>query len=164
MEEIETKEIAHEVETAIKNTTEFWQFTIPGLPPSVNSLYATFKGRRIKSREGRAWEKLASIYIRKALIKEMEEDQKIRDYFKSKVHMPLKLEIYLYRMSWHCVSKGKEHQFVKFDVSNRIKAMEDVLMSSTGLDDSQVIEVVAKKVSGLSERTVVRLWLFGPEL
>jgi Holliday junction resolvase RusA-like endonuclease len=157
---VEKKEIPQQVETIVQNTTEFWEITVPGLPPSVNSLYANVRGRRVKSKEARKWEDLASAFIRKQVIREMEEGQKIRDYFQAFINRPIRLEIYLYKPTWHCVSKGKEKQFKKVDASNFIKAAEDVLCGSIGLDDSAVTEVVAKKLVGGPERTVFRLWIF----
>lgn len=123
-------------------------FSLEGLPPSVNSLYATFRGRRIKSREGKAWEKAVILLFKQQL---KDTGYKVEEW-KDK---PLRLEIELYRETWHC--KGYKKKFLRVDASNHIKIAEDCLMKALGLDDSQVVDLSIIKGVGGEERTIVRL-------
>ena len=124
------------------------EFSLKGLPPSVNSLYATFRGRRIKSRVGKAWTESAIFQLSLQLTKQEKVD------FKDK---PLRAEVELYRETWHCKTKGKAHKFFRIDLDNRLKSILDAVFEAIGLDDSQVVDLSIIKCVGREERTIVRL-------
>ncbi len=139
--------------------TEFFEIDLPGLPPSVNQLYATVRGNRVKSKVGREYSNLVSLFVRKQLGEYLQDK-----YFSKQVHRPIRLELYFHKPSWHCVTKGKTHQFIKRDLDNFVKAVQDSLFESMGLDDSCIVELRVKKVGKSDrERTHVRLWFLGDE-
>lgn len=91
-------------------------FDLP-MPPSVNNMYATFNGRRIPSREFKAWklnaaDKLGSQYAR---------------YGSPAVHRPVALTIRL----------GLNY---RGDISNRIKAVEDLLVDTLDMPNDRYID------------------------
>jgi Holliday junction resolvase RusA-like endonuclease len=134
---------------------EFFELSINGLPPSVNKMYANMKwGGRIKSKEAYRWEGLVKGVV----------FQKLREYLpylRKQKNRALKLELYFYRPTWHCTTKKLSQQFKKEDISNKIKAIEDSFMKAIGLDDSQIVELIVKKVEDPNavESTFIRLWV-----
>lgn len=91
-------------------------FDLP-MPPSVNNMYATFNGRRIPSREFKAWkadaaEKLGSQYARMG---------------SPSVHRPVALTIRL----------GLNY---RGDISNRVKAVEDLLVDTLDMPNDRYID------------------------
>jgi Holliday junction resolvase RusA-like endonuclease len=88
-------------------------FDLP-MPPSVNNMYATFNGRRIPSREFKAWkadaaDKLGAQYAA---------------YGAPAVHRPVALSIRV----------GLNY---RGDISNRIKAIEDLLSATLDMPDDR---------------------------
>lgn len=126
------------------------EVNLPGHPPSVNKLYATFKGRRIKTRAGHNWESISLTYVRMASKKAY--GTIFLDYLKGR---PLKLEIRVYRPSW--VAKSGSGLYVKPDLTNFFKSCEDGVMVALSLDDSAVIKFEGSKEIGEAEKTFVRL-------
>lgn len=88
-------------------------------PPSLNHLYATYRGRRILSRAGRAYKALvaANPIVREGLNMTGE----------------LKLKIDVYRPS----RRG--------DLDNVLKALLDSLTGIVWADDSQIVEIHARR-------------------
>lgn len=76
-------------------------FTVP-MPPSTNNLFATYNGRRIISRDYKAWRQIANVSIKQAWIA---QGKPIFDH-----HMALTIHV------------GLDY---RGDISNRIKAIED---------------------------------------
>lgn len=140
-----------------ESSPEFFELDIAGLPPSVNALYSTIGKFRVKSKVGREYERMVWTLVRNTY------GSYIRDkYFQKQWNRAIKLELYFHKPSWHCTTKGKTHQFLKRDCSNFIKSAEDSIMKALGLEDSCVVDLTAKKVSGAEmERTHVRLWFLG---
>lgn len=125
------------------------EFTIPGLPPSTNHLYAQFGNRRIKSREAHKWEGFSLLFVRRAAM-EAYGTFRLED-LKGK---PLRIEITFYRPGW----RAKNGSIKKPDCDNLIKALLDGVMKSLNLDDSAILELMASKVeSSESERTFCKL-------
>lgn len=91
--------------------------TLP-YPPSVNAMYATFKGRRLLSREGRDYKRQVHLIARAA---------KAAGMFVNDVA----LTVYLYRPR----KSG--------DLDNRLKAIQDALTGIWYDDDRQVVEIHA---------------------
>ena len=84
------------------------------LPPSVNSLYRTVRGRIIKSEEYR-------LYILKA-----RDALFLQQASYHKVNLKGRLEVWL----WLMLADRRRH-----DVSNMVKAIEDVVSDYLGYDD-----------------------------
>lgn len=124
---------------------------MPGFPPSINSLYATYRGRRIKSREGRKWEVLCKGYTRNAALKAWgtTDISVLKGY-------PLYMEFWLYRPSW----RSQKGLLVRPDLMNHEKALTDGIMAAIGLDDSSIISFRASKVELESEPSVRALLKF----
>lgn len=125
------------------------EFTIPGHPPSINSLYATFRGRRIKSREGHKWEGFSLIFVRRAALEAYGtfrlEDLKGR---------PLRMEIAFYRPTW----KAKNGNIKRWDVDGHLKCLIDSSLTALNLDDSAILELRASKIEDAGpERTYCKL-------
>lgn len=134
-----------------KCRAEHLQICVPGLPPSVNKLYATVRGRRVKSRESRLYQtQVAHIARQAAMITYGTHD------LSSLRGRPLRFGMLVLRPSWRAKSGSK--LYVRPDLSNFIKACEDSVISALGLDDSAVVELIATKIEhdGVV-RTVVRL-------
>jgi len=53
---------------------------------------------------------------------------------------------------------GAKNLFRKFDVSNRVKLLEDAITDATSIDDSCATTVLVRKVVGTKERTDVLVW------
>jgi crossover junction endodeoxyribonuclease RusA len=94
------------------------KLTLP-YPPSVNGMYATFRGRRILSREGRAYKKaVAEIAARQSIRPNAE---------------PFRVVVEVYRPR----RAG--------DLDNTLKALLDSLTGIVWVDDSQIVEIVARR-------------------
>lgn len=93
-------------------------FDLP-MPPSVNNMYATFKGRRIPSREFKAW-KLAAAETLGSQYAAMGSPA---------LHRPVALSIRL----------GLNY---RGDISNRIKAVEDLLVDTLEMPNDRYIDRV----------------------
>lgn len=123
-------------------------FTIPGLPPSVNELYSTVRGRRVKTRAGHKWEGFSLLFVRRAAL-EAYQTFRLED-LKGK---PLKVEITFCRPSW----VAKNGNVKRPDCDNLIKALLDGIMKSLNLDDSAIWEISAVKRVAEIEHTAVKL-------
>lgn len=93
-------------------------FDLP-MPPSVNNMYATFNGRRIPSREFKAWKVSAAAALAR----------QYAAYGAPSVHRPVALTIRL----------GLNY---RGDISNRIKAVEDLLTDNIDMPNDRYIERV----------------------
>jgi crossover junction endodeoxyribonuclease RusA len=94
------------------------KLTLP-YPPSANSLTAVVRGRRVKTREHRRYVVAVASVASKAGVKVLEG--------------PLVLRVDVYRPR----KQG--------DLSNTIKAIEDALKGLAYRDDSQIIEIRARR-------------------
>lgn len=111
----------------------FFAVTLP-MPPSVNNMFATFNGRRIISREYKAWRAVVGGVILQAWT------QQGRPKFER--HLALTVHIGLgYRG----------------DISNRLKAIEDALGESIpGFPDDRYIErIEIERVTGIDGARVM---------
>ncbi len=125
------------------------EVVIPGHPPSVNQLYATVRGRRIKTREGIKWEAFSKLFIQRAALEAYGTFR--LDSLRGK---PLKLDIIFYSPSW----RAKNGNIRRWDCDNHIKSLQDGLVTSLGLDDYPIMELSALKQESSEEvRTFARL-------
>lgn len=91
-------------------------FDLP-MPPSVNNMYATYNGRRIPSREFKAWKIAAADTL----------GSQYAAMGSPSVHKPVALSIRL----------GLNY---RGDISNRIKAVEDLLVDTLDMPNDRYIE------------------------
>lgn len=90
-------------------------FTLP-YPPSVNHLYATVRGRRIKSREGKAFDQLAAYQLALQHVRGISGRVKVR------------------------YEVGRPKTPARRDVANLEKALSDALVSNGVIQDDSLIE------------------------
>lgn len=115
-------------------------FTIPSLPPSINSLYnVLFSLRKVELKpEARLWKSRAKEYIPKH---EIGEQERVSISF-------------LFYANW----LSKDGKILKKDVTNREKLVLDAISEKCGWDDSQVWARSVNKVQ--SEKEMVKVDLF----
>ena len=118
---------------------------LPGLPPSTNQLYSNFRGRRVLSAEGKRYKRNVAMRVAKEF--PAAGPWTNRDPFSLKITLHFDI---------HTRTKGAQNRYKKFDVSNRVKVLEDAVCESFGIDDRQVLhlEVIKCPTQG-PERTVV---------
>lgn len=114
--------------------TEFC-VTLPFLPPSTNNLFVTIpNGKRVRH---------------KAYVRFIRNCEKI-------IHGALDPDVqYQLTIMIEAPLFTKAGKLRKFDASNRIKAVEDVLAKRLGIDDRQFMSVLVQKHDRAVERTVV---------
>lgn len=107
---------------------------LDGLPPTVNHLYrSTRGGRRYKTKDGREWQNATALAMRAA--------KKDRAPWSGGAAMDV-LFISADRRRW--------------DIDNRIKALQDCLAEAGVLkDDKQIIDLRARREYGRADRTLV---------
>ena len=120
---------------------------IPGLPPSTNQLYSNFRGRRVLSAQGKRYKRNVAMRVAK----------EFPTAGPFTVEDPFSLKIALH-FDIHTRTKGAKNRYKKFDISNRVKVLEDAICESFGIDDRQVLhlEVIKCPTEG-PERTTVTL-------
>lgn len=127
-------------------------FEIAGHPPSVNQIWRGVGRRIYKIPEAAAFESMVGASAH-AWARRNYGTSDLR-CFKGR---PLELHLSFGRPSWKAkAKKGCEGHIIRPDVSNLVKCAEDGLMRALGLDDSAVMELSAKKISG-AVRTVFEL-------
>ena len=96
------------------------------LPPSINNLYATYKGHRIKSVEGKVFDKKIQYYK----LKHMLLLEEISLFLKDKC---IKVDRYFvfHKSRVFC----KNGDIKKLDVTNYVKSLDDGLSLLLGIDD-----------------------------
>ena len=124
-------------EAAVKQAGGELIFSLPSLPPSMNSLYQIiYSQRRIEMKpEVRLWKSRAKGFIPVWPIAEGEE---------------LDLE---FRMEGNWLYKNGKPK--RMDVQNLLKVVIDALCEKWGVDDSRVREIRAVRVQGEMERVVI---------
>jgi hypothetical protein len=116
-------------------------FTVP-MPPSTNNLFATYNGRRIISRDYKAWRQIANVSIRQAWVAQG------KPAFER--HMALTIHV------------GLDY---RGDISNRIKAIEDSIGEAVeGFPNDRYIDrVEIERVPGLDGARVMVTQLAPPD-
>lgn len=102
-------------------------------------MFATFKGRRIKSREYRAFESQILKELTLLGIAVLRRQGMI----------PYRLEINLYAPDWFC-KNGRPRQK---DAPNMVKAFEDAICKALGWEDRYNFECVVRKAAGPEEKS-----------
>lgn len=116
-------------------------------------MYSQARGRRFKIESAKSWERIAITYARKAAQDAFQITN--LSFLKG---WPLKLEIEVCRPSWTGKTRAALGKWIRPDVSNFVKAIEDAMMKAYSLDDAAVVELhVRKRVMPTCERVHVRL-------
>lgn len=124
---------------------------VDGIPPSANNAYATVRGRKILTKEGRKYITETKTHFAERFPKEMR-------FFR--VNVPYLVVV---RMFFEAVeNKGwftgeAETRYKRIDLSNRLKLLEDCLKDAAGIDDSQHLRIILDKQQG-KERTEIWVW------
>jgi Holliday junction resolvase RusA-like endonuclease len=130
-----------------------------GLPPSVNNLYNNTPlrmGRKIVIKrtltpEGKLFKQETLAYLVKRYQPQLR-------FFKKNVPY-----LFYYRFitpdlltkTW---PKTAENRYKRFDASNLVKSLEDVVVEACGVDDSNFLTIVCEKRKGLKEETHIWVW------
>lgn len=126
---------------------------IETLPPSTNHIWRNNgRGRVYKVLEASRWEEHAVRTTRQAAVKAYGSYD--LECFRGR---PLKFEIFVQRPTWRGKSKAMRKLYVRPDLDNFIKICCDALSSALNLDDSAIVEIVAKKVEGPKLSTFIRI-------
>lgn len=123
-------------------TEKFYKLTATlAMPPTSNNIYTSSGGKRIKTREARAWQNRA--------VRELMRQSKlgIQDEFDPNRMYWLDLHFFFEAVvnkgwdeRWQRGTKQgqrkAETKWKKIDLSNRIKLLEDTVRNAVGVDDS----------------------------
>ena len=111
--------------------------TLTEFPPSANRLYVRTRRGTILSKEARKFKADATIQLMKKWMfgPKAEKDRAYR----------LTLLFYFPKVETAGWPKKAKNRFVKKDVSNLIKVLEDVIAQAVGVDDSNTLEVLVYK-------------------
>lgn len=129
------------------------------LPPSVNNLYADnflrVKGKLISRRtltpEGRVFKKETLAYLVKRYQPQLRLFKKGVPYCFYYRFVTPDLE----NKTW---PKSAENRYKRFDASNLVKVLEDVVVEACGVDDSNFLTVVCEKRKGPKEESHIWIW------
>ncbi len=108
----------------------------PFKTPTVNTMYATFGGRRVKSK------------VARELSKEVEEI--VLSSQTEKIEGELEVTIIIYS-NWY----NKDKTIKKRDIANLEKFITDSIFSQLEMDDSQIFKVTLKKIQSDEELAIV---------
>ena len=132
---------------------------LPLLPPSINELYTdvvfrkgkVLRSKRALSEEGRRFKRETLAYLVKNFQPQLQ-------FFKKNVPYVVYyrfVTLELLNKSW---PKSAENRYKRFDASNLIKVLEDVIVEAAGVDDSNFLTVVSEKRKGPQEETHIWVW------
>lgn len=118
------------------------------MPPTVNKVYFTHGKSRSLTSAGKTYkEDVKAILIKQIL------ETKIPD-LKDK---PLALWMVCYFEQVENKNTAKS-RFKRIDVSNRIKVLEDAVVETLGIDDSQFMTVIAQKKQADTESVSIEIY------
>ena len=117
------------------------RLTLP-VPPSTNHLYVTVHKRRVLSAEGRKYKKYVGQRV-PAYRQGLEDNQWLV--------LTLTFYVPLYN------GKKAKHAKKQWDVTNRVKALEDAICEALGVDDRAVKRVVLDKVDAAARDSRVEV-------
>ncbi len=124
------------------------QLTLP-VPPSINHQYATVKGRRVLSAEGRSYKQLVGQHVLIALAKNPDRDR-LRTLLQSQ---DLVLSIWFYFSS-----------SLRRDLDGGLKITQDAICEALEVNDNRVVEIhLHKGIDKLSPHIDVKLAPFGDD-
>lgn len=115
------------------------KFIIPFKTPTVNTMYATFNGHRIKSKEARELSKEVDLIVKSTPTEIIKGE--------------LSVNITIYS-NWH----NKDGSIKKRDIANLEKFITDSIFNNLEeMDDSQIFEINLKKIQCVEEITEVEI-------
>lgn len=117
---------------------KYFRAFIPELPPSTNKMHAVVQGHLVLTRAAREYK--ARSY---EALKEFEHRQ-----FSPDIALELDITFHLPKLTnkgWPGKAKRK---YKKRDVTNMLKLIEDVVALYLEIDDSQFLDVIARKREG----------------
>ncbi len=131
----------------------------PWLPPSTNHIYSSFplkvNGRTIIKRnlnpEGKRFQRETLAYLVKSFQPALMQFKKNKPYGLYYRFITPTLE----NKGW---PKTTDNRYKKFDASNLLKVLEDVIAEATAVDDSHFMAVMCEKRKGPSEETHIWAW------
>lgn len=135
--EARTSEILHELLKQDKASHIVLDVTIPDLPPSINDMYATVNGRRVKSAEARAFGRTVEAAILTTY----------RYYPTVPANKKLKFSIACYYPT-HMPDGKRSGQLKLNDSDGRLKAGKDSVFTALGIKDNKVYEDATLKAHG----------------
>lgn len=109
------------------------------LPPSSNQLYASVRGRLVKSQEGRKYDNLIQLYK----LKKFRDLERITHAFTDADVLNIET-IFVFARKRIVGQKG---QIKKLDASNRIKQLHDGLSKLIGIDDCRFVSGTFSKAT-----------------
>lgn len=120
-------------------------------PVSSNNLYATFHGKRVMTKEGRAFKDALTAVVaeRIALLpwKDAVDAVYVRGGY---ARLSIALHLPLRNASWkpgaHTKGGGLQSPYKKKDGTSYVKAIEDAVAEATGIDDSCQMRTTVEKV------------------
>lgn len=137
---------------------------LPGLPPSINNLYhdqpvhVGGKGRfkktivkRVLTDEGRAFKANTLAHLVKRYQAQLM-------FFKKNVPYCVYYRFITPELLNKTWPKTAENRYKRFDASNLVKVLEDVLVDACGIDDSNFLSVISEKRKGPVEETHIWVW------
>lgn len=124
---------------------------LPVLPPSSNNAYAIVGRMMVLTSKGRKFKKESTAYLAKAYPMQLA---------RIKPNRPLVLyaRFHLLNLQNKGWPEKAESRYKKFDASNRVKLLEDVIKEVTAADDSNNIMAIPHKVKGDDDRTEIWIW------
>jgi hypothetical protein len=110
-------------------------------PLSTNAKHAVFKGRMIKTSEARAFEQ----NVKAQLLKQLDKMNYFLETYNKKKHcISTRFYFYIPEKKFFTISDTINEKCL--DTSNALKTIEDIIFKMIGIDDSQNVEIYAKKI------------------
>lgn len=121
------------------------------LPPSSNQAYAIVGKMMVLTSKGRKFKKESTAYLAKTYPLELA---------RLKPNRPLVLyaRFHLLNLQNKGWPEKAESRYKKFDASNRVKLLEDVLKDVAAVDDSNNMMFIPHKIQGAVEHTEIWIW------
>ena len=125
---------------------------LPGLPPSSNHAYFNAPGRgRVLTDAGRKYKTGVAVLLQQKYRKELM-------FLRPNVPYAVVTKFHVEQVETLGYPKKAKNRYKTLDGSNRLKLLEDVLATASGIDDSQFMQGLWVKVRGMPEQTEVWFW------
>lgn len=135
---------------------------LPGIPPSVNNAYTNNPKRRLPNGQmvggGRKLTTEGKNYLTTTKATLAQKFRKELVFLKPNIPYLVVVRMFFETIENAGYPKKTDTRYKTFDITNRIKLLEDALKDAGGFDDSQTLMFLTHKVQGLPERTVIWLW------
>lgn len=133
---------------------------IPGLPPSVNNLYQdrVFRAKGGKLITKRSITEEGKLFKKETLALLVKKYQPQLRSFKKNVPYLVYYRFVTPALQNKTWPNAAENRYKRFDASNLVKSLEDVLVDACAIDDSNFLTVVSEKRKGAKEETHIWAW------